>query len=378
MDLERASLIACVITGDTGHMSADRRISYQNGDADPLFGANHLTLIRWVLASLVAISHVGHLARHSDMPSVFGILLGDIGVNGFFIVSGMLIAKSLHARRDIKSFTQSRLLRVLPALIVVTLSFPLFFSPLFSANGGLDKVFALENWQYVLRVLTLGDPENAPGGIFAGNSYPDFNTPLWTIRIELLAYAGAAFIFFTGLARDFIRILALNVLVSGLYLASVLGVDLPGPEALPEILRLSSCFLLGMLIYYWPASRLLGWRGAAIGTVLFLVSSPTFLAPLTVNIALAGLLLAAGLPKTVNTKVQNIPDYSYGIYIWHCPVMQVFIFLNPEIGPIELLVFSAPIFIALAAASWYIIERPALKLKTWTLSSRKTRDATAD
>lgn len=337
---------------------------YQNGESDPLYGDNHLTFIRWVLASVVAISHVGHLTRDADMPRIFGILMGDYGVNGFFIISGILIAKSLHARGDLTPFTRSRVLRVYPALIAVTLCFPLFFSPLFSPQGGVANVVDGETWRYVLRVLTLGDPENAPGGIFAGNPYPDYNTPLWTIRIELLAYAGAAFVFFTGIARNFIRVLGLNILVSGAYFATVLGVDLPGPEALPEILRLASCFMLGMLLFYWPKARALGWRGAAVSTLVFVLLSGTVLAPLLVNVAIASIVLAAGLPKKVNRRVQHVPDYSYGIYIWHCPVMQVLIYLNPEIGPVQLLLMSTPVFIALAAASWHWIEKPALRLKS--------------
>jgi peptidoglycan/LPS O-acetylase OafA/YrhL len=47
----------------------------------------------------------------------------------------------------------------------------------------------------------MGDPQWAPGGIFAGNLEEDFNGPLWTIRYELAAYVLAAFAFFVGFAK---------------------------------------------------------------------------------------------------------------------------------------------------------------------------------
>lgn len=122
-----------------------------------------------------------------------------MAVNGFFVLSGLLIAKSLSTRRNLGTYLRSRLLRIYPALIAMALAFILVFASVFSQPGGIERIWSAETWSYALRVLAMGDPENAPGGTFAGNLEADFNGPLWTIRSEMLTYLAAAFGFFTGL-----------------------------------------------------------------------------------------------------------------------------------------------------------------------------------
>ena len=60
-----------------------------------------------------------------------------------------------------------------------------------------------------------------------------------------------------------------------------------------------------------------------------------------------------------------MPDYSYGIYIWHYPVLQSVLILNPDIQPSVLLALSSPVILLFSGLSWHIVERPALKLKHW-------------
>ena len=84
---------------------------------------------------------------------------------------------------------------------------------------------------------------------------------------------------------------------------------------------------------------------------------------LLANLALIALLLRLGLPNRQNATVSAIPDYSYGIYIWHYPVMQGVLFLQPSISPVMLAIISIPGFILLSALSWHLIEKPALRLK---------------
>lgn len=54
-----------------------------------------------------------------------------MAVNGFFVLSGLLIMKSLATRNDLKSYAISRLLRIYPALIVIMVAFILIFATVF-------------------------------------------------------------------------------------------------------------------------------------------------------------------------------------------------------------------------------------------------------
>lgn len=335
-----------------------------NVPRDPLLGANHLTAIRWILASLVALGHVFLLTTAWEPTRIHQWTGGYMAVNGFFVLSGMLIAKSLSFRGDLKAYAISRALRIYPALIVLLLAFALVFSTLFSKPGGIDNALSGEIWAYVLRVLMLGDPQGAPGGIFAGNLEADFNGPLWTIRFEIIAYILAAVGFAVGiLKRRVLTLIAfLAVQISYLGLPFVMDVTVL-PAGFMPLLRLSSAFLLGMCLWHWPRARRPHWGLVLLAIAAFLWLGAGFGGELLGTLALTGLMMRFGLSDAAHKPVVAIPDYSYGIYIWHYPVMQAVMFLRPDTGPLGLALMSTPIWLGLSAFSWHFIEKTALRLK---------------
>ena len=331
---------------------------------DPLMGANHLTAVRWVLASLVALGHYWLLTTAYEPIRLYHWTGGYIAVNGFFILSGLLIAKSLYSRRNLKAYFMSRALRIYPALITIVLAFAFIFTVFFSKPGGLGGITSSETWQYVMRVLYLGDPQGAPGGIFAGNLEEDFNGPLWTIRFEIVAYILAALAFAVGAVSGFKRVLSLYLIVQAAYLILPFGMDVSAlPASIMPLLRLSSAFLMGMTLWQWPAARRPAWWVVAVLVAIFALLGGTAIGELPANIALAAILMRVGLPQKAIPSVVKLPDYSYGIYIWHYPVLQAVLFLYPNLGPWGLMLIGTPIFLGLSALSWHLIEKPVLKFK---------------
>ncbi len=59
-------------------------------------------------------------------------------------------------------------------------------------------------------------------------------------------------------------------------------------------------------------------------------------------------------------------DYSYGIYIYHMPIINVLLFYGIS-QSIYSLLFTLALTFAFAAASWHFVERPALRLKKHAL-----------
>lgn len=335
-----------------------------NVPRDPLMGANHLTAVRWFLAGLVAVGHAYLLTTAYEPIRIHQWTGGYMAVNGFFVLSGMLIAKSLDLRRDLKLYAASRALRIYPALIVLLLAFIFVFATVFSKPGGAGAITSGENWLYVLRVLVLGDPEGAPGGIFAGNIEQDFNGPLWTIRFEIAAYILAAIGFAVGLLKNRLMTLLAFIAVQAAYLGLPLIIDFSAmPSGLLALLRLSSAFLMGMCLWQFPEARRPHWLIVIVAIIAFLILGGGFGGELLGNLALTGLILRLGLSDAAHAPLIKLPDYSYGIYIWHYPVMQGVMFFNPDFGPAMLALYSVPIFLALSAASWHLIEKPALRLK---------------
>ncbi|MBL4596253.1 MAG: acyltransferase [Robiginitomaculum sp.] len=331
---------------------------------DPLFESNHLTVVRWVLASAVAIGHLWLLTTGYEPFRIHEWTAGYMAVNGFFVLSGLLIAKSLCTRNDLKAFAVSRTLRIYPALIVILLAFIFIFAPLFSEIPGIVRITDPETWKYALRVLFLGDPENAPGVLFPASLEPEFNGPLWTIRFELAAYGFAALAFAIGAIKGFWRTLGLFLIVQTAYLVGPYLVDYNQlPTSLSPFLRLFSAFLMGMTLWHWPAARRPAWWIVAALIGLFIVFGDGPVGELLATLSLTALIMRLGLSHRKIRPLIKLPDYSYGIYIWHYPVMQAVLFFNPELNSYELGVISFPLFILVSAMSWHLIEKPFLKLK---------------
>jgi hypothetical protein len=58
-------------------------------------------------------------------------------------------------------------------------------------------------------------------------------------------------------------------------------------------------------------------------------------------------------------------DYSYGIYLYGYPVQQSMAYLFPELRtPLLNVVASLPVILTLAAVSWHLIEKRALRLRS--------------
>lgn len=261
-------------------------------ETDPLFGDNHLTPIRWVLAGFVALGHFWLTTTGDEPFRIHQWTGGYMAVNGFFVLSGLLIMKSLATRNDFKSYSVSRLLRIFPALIAIMLAFAFIFSPVFSKPGGVSNFASAETWSYVIRVLMMGDPEGAPGGIFAGNIEEDFNGPLWTIRFEIAAYVLAALAFAIGLAKRLSTTLFTWVTLTTIYLALPFVMDTTSlPSFVLPLLRLSSCFLLGMVLWHAPKARRPSWWLVIAVFGLFLAFGSGPFGELLATLSLTGFML---------------------------------------------------------------------------------------
>ena len=209
-----------------------------------------------------------------------------------------------------------------------------------------------------------------------------WNGSIWTLFYEFLCYLMLGILAFAGLLR---RKLFVVALFAGIWVAEAACTLNPswqalagpsGPNYLRYFLELSGVFLVGTLIYlYRKQIRDSGWiaLACAAGCIVSLwlplggtapglsLTSTSLFAPL---LAYPVLWVSFHLPWT---WVGSKNDYSYGIYIYAYPI-------GVLLGPYGmanhgyLLFFAASMLctLPLAFASWWLIERPALKLRRWT------------
>jgi peptidoglycan/LPS O-acetylase OafA/YrhL len=101
-------------------------------------------------------------------------------------------------------------------------------------------------------------------------------------------------------------------------------------------------------------------NAALVDHVLYLVFCLLVVAPLTVPEARSRIVVAT----LSNPVARFIGRISYGVFLWHFVVLAVY--TGGEVGATGFWVTLAvvlPVTVAIALASYYLIERPALRLR---------------
>lgn len=333
--------------------------------------ANNIDALRLVLAGLVVVSHCYKIARGSSLAaeplarlSGGRIDLGEAAVDGFFILSGYLIAQSWERSRSLGSFARKRAARIVPgylaAGIVAVLAAVLVGTP-----GGTwaDAARALRG--NAGRLLALQEPlvpGSWPGPPEAGVA----NGSAWTISYECWCYAGVAGLGLLGLLRRRGVVLGLFIAVwAGGYLFILGGYPIGGGLVGRVIgapihwARLLPCYLAGVVLSLYRDR--IRWTGAgACLAALGLVAVALLPRGLALGVPTFGayLLLYFGLAGPVRWRgAARYGDFSYGIYLYAWPIQQAVARLDPAAGPLRLLAWVAAPCLLAGVASWHGVER---------------------
>ena len=338
------------------------------------------------LDGLRAIAVLGVIAFHVGLPFAQGGLLG-VGV--FFVLSGYLITDILlgqweqrHAL-DLRDFWLRRARRLLPALFVllvavvayVTLADPAELPEL--RGEVLAAVLYVSNWWYIFHHVSY----------FASFGPPSPLTHLWSLAVEEQFYLVWPGLLWLGLRLLPRRALLLGTLALAAASAVAMGLLFhagAGPNRVyyGTDTRAFALLIGGALAQIWP-SRHLGNISArlrrsleitgAVGLlgifVLFAATNEyeSFLYPtgLTLlSLATAGVVAAVVLPEGRLAKSLGLEPLrwigvrSYGIYLWHYPVIALTTPLGQTgFSPLRTTLQVAAA-ICLAALSWRYVEEP--------------------
>lgn len=319
-------------------------------------------LVRLIAASAVLISHAFPITMGDNRaePLYRGtggdLTLGTLAVGIFFATSGFLIAGSMERSRSIPAFAWRRAVRIWPALVTVTLLSVFVLGPLLTTD---PNYFAqTSTFLYLLNIFFLFEP-TLPG-VFSNNPFPNaVNGSLWTLFHEVACYAFLAATARLGFFRNPILYLLafLSALIGTLSLADQSGALLK----LQQFCSLGSYFLGGVLLYLLREKAPLSLSFAVAAGMIMIggvaIGSAEIIAPL----CMPYLAVYVGLQH----QWIKIPgDYSYGIYVWAFPIQQVAAQLAPGMHPVVNILIALPITVGLGVASWMLVEKPALQLKS--------------
>lgn len=354
---------------------------------------NNFDLIRLFAALQVLVYHLFTHFKVLDKYSVLPEILNQFpGVPIFFFISGFLITASFNKPNStLITFFRNRILRIYPALwvcLAVTIIILMFFGEIEFTNPKF--------YLWILAQTT-----------FFQHYSPDFldnwgvgnpNGSLWSIVVELQFYAILPFIclFLNRLSSlKKINIVVISIFFFFYLLNHITHSRIIDPESeyyllnKPKLLlefRIISTtiiwhifyFMIGLFFYYnfnylkkYVQDKFIFWLTIYLIYITILIFNlDKYISPDADNIfAFIELLMLAMLTFSMAFSYNNLSekllkhnDISYGIYIYHMPVINTIIALNIQ-GTIFKLLISSVIVINLAILSWILIEKRAISFK---------------
>ncbi len=341
---------------------------------------NSLAMMRLGLAGVVAVAHSLGVA-YGDEPALGVTELGDVAVDGFFVLSGFLVTRSFGGLNSVGRFAWHRFLRLMPGFWVCLVVTALVLAPLAAALTGRDpwSVFTADEdpaWSYPLVNGLLPILQYEIAGITTSAGVDVFDGSLWTLQYEAFCYGVIAVLGAAAILQR--RPWVLLVLVAVVWVGAVVQwaglvpFDVPVLEN-GELLRFLLVFLLGAAGYVFADRVPVHWGLAVVsgGVVVGASFLPDY--HLVAALAFAYLCLygVVRLPLTWNPRW----DLSYGLYVYHWPVELLLVLAGvTALGQWSYVVLSLVIALGLAALSWVFVEGPALRRKGVTWRGRRSPD----
>lgn len=314
---------------------------------------NNFDFLRLFLASSVVWHHFLLLTEQTIAFFPFDIIDREMAVKAFFVISGGLIWASAARTNNVKSYFKKRFFRVYPGYIFVLILFSTISFFLFSTK--VSEVTSYLFWNS----LFLNFVQPCIGNMFESNVLCAVNGSLWTLKLEVGFYVFVAVCFYTY------KKIALKLLIIFTFISVSLGLlftfffqNLIAEVYLNQLPFMFFYFGFGALLFAF-------YKNLAVKSncLIFILAAglyyiSDYFYPLFVITFVY--YFAYGLPFKI--ELSNIGDLSYGTYIFHFPLIQLFIALNMFTGNKYLDVSIIFVLVyGFSFMSWRFLEKPFIQ-----------------
>ena len=332
---------------------------------------NNFDFLRFLFAFVVILSHIIDLSLYPDFLFLKKFFDTHLSVTGFFIISGFLIAGSYVKTQNIRKYFVKRAKRLLPAYLFIITLCAIFLSIFSSFNLSEYFLNSMLYKYFFANLFFVNFLQPCLPGVFLNNILCTINGALWTIKVEVSFYILLPLIIllinkFEKKIAVFISIYILGLLyILALYYANFI---IPEKQGLLLILKhqlpgFLTYFISGIsLFYYFDFYMKYKNKLAVISIIVFSIEyyfNLEILRPIAMSLLI--LYFAYGFKFLNNWGKYG--DFSYGIYIYHFPIIQLVVSLNlfHKFNPF-LVAFSIIITVFLLAfLSWNLLEKRFLK-----------------
>ena len=313
-----------------------------------------LDYVRLIAAVLVFVGHARNFHAVESVP--WAHFISEQSVYVFFSISGYLIFRSAQANRSV-TYILRRVSRIMPALIFNLLCISFILSPIAALLVDHSWHFS-DAFIYLLKNSSLIPAwQTSIGDTLQGVGLNQtWNSPLWTLFFEVFCYVFVLLLVIMFRKQSQSALTFCTVAIS-----SYVAISSAWPSTFVlTALRLLIFFLMGAMFnfspnnYTWVILIMIGFgEMLGVGTLTIL------------NSLLISLILFMVIPSGEKLSRFRLPgDYSYGIYIWHWPILQTLFAVEVAIGAtpnwLVNLLIAFPLVATVAIASWHLLERPSL------------------
>lgn len=322
---------------------------------------NCFDFLRFFFAANIVLSHLAELSQSKSLAFLFHFVDSDIAVKGFFVISGFLVSKSYRTTPSLKEYFIKRAKRILPAYFFVVLLATLIMV-FFTTISAADYFSDYDTYKYFAwNIIFLNFMHPCLPGLFQNNFMCAVNGALWTIKVEEAFYIFLPFLFylFKKTKRTLLILISLYILsilywhvLESVYQKPLLAKQLPG----------YLCYFIGGIVInlhfdFFIKNKLKLIPLALITLIVLNFSSfqIDFFYPAAFSILVIGLAYSLSFLNNFG----KYGDFTYGIYIFHFPVIQLFRQYNSfeKYNPLLMAFLVLLITFLLALFSWFFIEK---------------------
>jgi len=322
---------------------------------------NCFDFLRFFFATNILLAHLCELSQSKSLEFLSYISNSSIAVQGFFIISGFLVAKSYTNTPSLKEYFIKRAKRILPAYVVVLLFSSIIlacFSRLSFSEYFTDlSVYKYLGWNSVF--LNFMHP--CLPGLFENNLMCAVNGALWTLKVEEGFYIVLPFIFYAVKKSKKPFLILGSLYVLSLLYWFVMDFYLNQPLLAKQLPGYLAYFVTGIFLFLNFEFVLQNKEKLLVVSVFGLIISIflDFQIDILYPAAFGSIVIFAAYSLPFLNNFGKYGDFTYGLYIYHFPIIQLFRQYNlfEKYNPILMAFSVILITLFFAVLSWFFIEK---------------------